>query len=99
MAKTIIILGTLNTKEIEGLYIRDQIEKFGHKAIFIDISLKKSNPKILREDDITNEMVIKEAGSSIEEVEKSERMPAIDVMVKGTIKIVHRLYSSGKLDG
>ena len=99
MAKTIIILGTLNTKEIEGLYIRNQIEKFGHKAIFIDISLKKSNPKILREDDITNEMVIKEAGSSIEEVEKSERMPAIDVMVKGTTKIVHRLYSSGKLDG
>ena len=99
MVKTIIILGTLNTKEIEGRYIRDQIEKFGHKAIFIDISLKKSNPKILREDDITNEMVIKEAGSSIEEVEKLERMPAIDVMVKGTIKIVHRLYSSGKLDG
>ncbi len=99
MAKTIIILGTLNTKEIEGHYIRNQIEQFGHKAIFIDVSLKKCSPKILRQDDTTNETVVKEAGSSIEKVEKLERMPAIDVMVRGAIKIVHKLYSSGKLDG
>ncbi len=99
MAKTIIIVGTLNTKEIEGLYIRDQIERFGHKTIFIDVSLRKYNSKILRAWDISNETVIKEAGSSIEEVEKLERMPAIDVMVKGAVKMVQDLYSRGKLDG
>lgn len=99
MAETIIIMGTLNTKEIEGCYIRNQIEKFGHKTIFIDVSMQKCSPEMLRDDDISNETVIKEAGSSIAEVEKLERMPAIDVMVKGAIKIVQKLYSRGKLDG
>ncbi len=99
MAKTIIILGTLNTKEVEGKYIRKQIEKFGHKTIFIDISMRKYRPEMFKEEDISNETVIKEAGSSIEEVEKLERMPAIDIMVKGAIKIVKDLFQKGKLDG
>lgn len=99
MAKTIIIMGTLNTKELEGNYIRRQIERFGHKTIFIDISMRKCSPKMLREDDISNEIVVKEVGLGIEEVEKLERMPAIDIMVKGTIKIVNDLLQKGKLDG
>lgn len=99
MTKTIILLGTLNTKEIEGHYIRNQIERFGHKTIFIDISMRRCNPKLLRDEDISNETVIREAGSNIEEVEKLERMPAIEVMVRGAIKIVQDLYSKKKLDG
>lgn len=99
MTKTIIIIGTLNTKELEGKYIRKQIERFGHKTIFIDVSMLKCNPSLLREDDISNEAVIKEAGSSIEEVEKLERMPAIDIMVKGATNIVNSMLKKGKLDG
>jgi len=99
MAKTIIILGTLDTKELEGRYIRKQIEKFGHKTIFIDVSMRKCSPEMLREDDISNETVIKEAGSNIEEVGKLERMPAIDIMVKGAIIIVKDLLQKGQLDG
>jgi len=99
MAKTVVLLGTLNTKEIEGRYIRNQIERFGHKTIFIDVSLRRCNTELLRDDDISNEKVVREAGSSIEEVEKLERMPAIEVMVRGAKKIVQDLYSRGKLDG
>ncbi len=98
MAKTVILLGTLNTKEIEGQYIRNQIERFGHKTIFIDISMRKCNPK-LRDGDISNKDVIRAAGSNIKEVEKLERMPAIEVTVKGAIKIVQDLYSKKKIDG
>ena len=99
MAKIIIIIGTLNTKELEGKYIRKQIERFGHKTIFIDVSMRKCSPSLLREDDISNEAVIKEAGSSIEEVGKLERMPAIDIMVKGATIIVNSMLKKGKLDG
>jgi uncharacterized protein (UPF0261 family) len=99
MAKTIVLIGTLNTKELEGRYIRNQIERFGHETIFIDVSMRRCSPEMLRESDISNETVIKEAGSTIEDVEKLERMPAIDVMVKGAIRIVKDLLEKGKLDG
>jgi uncharacterized protein (UPF0261 family) len=99
MPKTIVLIGTLNTKELEGRYIRDQIERFGHETIFIDVSMRKCSPEMLRESDISNETVIKEAGSTIEDVEKLERMPAIDVMVKGAKKMVKDLLQKGKLDG
>ena len=99
MASTIIILGTLNTKELEGSYIRRQIESFGHKTIFIDVSMRKCSPKLLRQDDISNEKVVKAAGSNIEEVEKLERMPAINIMVKGATKIVTDMLREGKLYG
>lgn len=98
MAKTVVILGTLNTKEIEGQYIRKQIERFGHKTIFIDISMRKCNPK-LKDEDISNETVIKAAGSNISEVERLERLPAINIMVEGAKKIVQDLYKKKKLDG
>jgi len=99
MAKTIVLIGTLNTKELEGRYIRKQIERFGHETIFIDVSMRKCSPRMLREHDISNETVIKEAGSTIEAVEKLERMPAIEVMVRGAAKIVKDLLQKGRLDG
>lgn len=98
MAKVVVILGTLNTKEIEGYYIRNQIEKFGHKTILIDVSMKKCNSK-LRKEDFSNDSVAKSAGTTIEAVERLERLPAINVMVKGATKIVQELYDKKKLDG
>jgi uncharacterized protein (UPF0261 family) len=98
MAKTVVILGTLNTKEIEGRYIRTQIERFGHKTIFIDVSMRKYHAD-LREEDISNDAVARVGGTDISEVEKLERMPAIEVMVRGAIKIVRDLDAQKKVDG
>ncbi|MBM3710563.1 MAG: UPF0261 family protein, partial [Actinobacteria bacterium] len=98
MAKTVIIMGTLNTKENEGQYIRKQIERFGHDTVFIDISLRRSQPK-LKNGDIPNAAVAEAAGASIEEIEKLERMPAINVVVKGATRIIKDLYKNKKVDG
>ena len=98
MTKTIVLLGTLNTKEIEGQYIRNQIERFGHKTILIDISMRKCTTK-LKDDDISNETVMEAADSNLSEVESLERLPAINIMVKGAKKIVQDLYDKKKLDG
>ncbi|MHB8278520.1 MAG: Tm-1-like ATP-binding domain-containing protein, partial [Candidatus Humimicrobiaceae bacterium] len=94
----IVLLGTLNTKEIEGQYIRNQIERFGHKTILIDISMRKCTTK-LKDDDISNETVMEAADSNLSEVESLERLPAINIMVKGAKKIVQDLYDKKKLDG
>jgi len=98
MAKTIVIVGTLNTKECEGHYLRDQIEKFGCKAILLDVGLK-SYELLLGKPDISNEDVAKAADTSIKEVEALERMPASELMIKGATKIVKKLYNAKRLHG
>jgi uncharacterized protein (UPF0261 family) len=98
MAKTVVILGTLNTKEIEGRYLRAQIEQFGHRTLFVDVSMRQ-HQAALREEDISSAMVAAAGGSDLATVEKLERMPAIEVMVKGATKIVGTLYAQQKLDG
>lgn len=98
MTKVILIIGTFNTKESEARYLRNQIEKFGHSVVLLDVSMKKYTPKSIKPD-FPNEVVASAAGMSIKQVEILERMPALEIMVKGATKIVKELYDSKKLDG
>ena len=96
--KTILIIGTLNTKESEAHYIKDQIAGFGHKAILLDISMKRYEPK-LGKPDISNVEVAEASGKSIDEIEALERSPAIQLMIKGATKIVKELHDSKEFHG
>jgi len=96
--KKIVILGTLNTKECEGYYLRDRIRKFGYETVLIDVSMKKYKSK-LGKPDISNDQVAKSAKTTIDDVEATERTPAIEAMTKGATEIVKELYDAKKLDG
>jgi uncharacterized protein (UPF0261 family) len=98
MPKTILIIGTLNTKESEGYYLKQRIEEFEHKVILLDASMKRYRPE-LGKPEISNEEVAKAAGTTIEKVESLERAEAGKLMIEGMTKIVKELYNHQKLDG
>lgn len=97
MSKTIVLLGTFDTKGREFAYIKEIIEKRGHQTILIDAGVMGSP---LIQPDISRKEVAFKGGSTIEElVSKKDRGFAIDIMSKGTSAIVQELYKEGKLDG
>lgn len=97
MVKTIALLGTLDTKGREFDFVKQIIEKRGHKTILIDAGIL-GPPAI--EPDITREEVALKGGSTIEElISKKDRGHAISLMSKGACIIVEELYKEGKIDG
>ena len=101
MPKTIVIPATLDTKGEETAFIKDEIERKGHRTIVIDVGVLG---KPLMKADISREEVADTGGKSLQElVEASkkgaDRTEATGIMTGGLQKIVKELHSKGKLDG
>ena len=95
MAKEIVIVGTLDTKGAEYLYLKTCIEKAGGKTIVVDAGIK-GDP--LFTPDISHDEVARAGGSSIDElVAKGDRGLAIDTMMKGAAELVGKLFAEGRL--
>ncbi len=95
MAKTIVILGTLDSKGDEIAFLKRQIENRGCEAIIMDLSLKE---KPSTRGDISCDEVAEAGGSDIEEL-RASRMRGLPVMARGATEKAKELYSAGKLDG
>ena len=101
MGKTIVIVATLDTRGDEVKFLKELIEKRGHKAITIDAGVMGTP---FMTGDFPREKVAEMGGRSLRElIEAAEagadRYEATKVMIEGVKKIVHELYSAGKLDG
>ena len=97
MAKQIVIVGTLDTKELEVGYLRDLIEKRGHVPLIVDCGVMK-DPSF--EPGITRHAVAKAANTSIEEIlKRADKNHAIRTMTQGAVKTAIALYEQGNLDG
>ncbi len=97
MEKTILVLGTMDTKGLEFGYVKEEITENGHGFIVLDTGILGA-PQL--ESDISNVEVAQAAGTSIYDlVEQGKEGVAIDLMTKGASSIVQRLYRSGKFDG
>lgn len=100
-SKTIVLVGTLDTKGLEIGYIREKVEARGHKAIVVDAGVMgKPNIKA----DIPREEVAEAGGNNLEELKgeakkSSDRMQIIQVMIDGAARTVKKLHGQGKLDG
>jgi uncharacterized protein (UPF0261 family) len=96
-SKVIAIVGTLDTKEIEAKYLRNEIAKFRHATILIDVSLRKHSS--VEKVDVTNDEVAESAGSSIDIVAAMEKGEAIQLMTSGASRMVENLWNEGRLNG
>jgi uncharacterized protein (UPF0261 family) len=97
MGKTILLLGTMDTKGIEFGYVKEKIREKGHRTVVLDVGILGS-PQL--EPDISNEEVAQAAGSSIRDlVVQGKEGVAIELMTKGASSIVQGLYDSGKFHG
>ncbi|TDF92026.1 UPF0261 family protein [Paenibacillus piri] len=94
MAKTVALLGALDTKGMEYAYVRDYIVSKGYNVLLIDVGVLEA-PYL--EPDITREAVAKAAGAELSELaEKKDRGEAIEAMSRGVRKLLGELYAAGR---
>jgi len=97
MANTVVVIGTLDTKEAEFGYLKELIENKGLKTILIDCSILG---EVSLQPDYTAAMVARAGKSNLENL-RTERQEgkAMATMISGATEIVRELYLTGKLDG
>jgi uncharacterized protein (UPF0261 family) len=97
MAKTVCIVGTLDTKGMEFQFVKERVEASG-------VSTFSVNTGILGEPhfapDISANEVAEAAGSSLQALrDEGDRGNSVAVMAEGAAAIVAKLYEDGKIDG
>jgi uncharacterized protein (UPF0261 family) len=97
MTKTILIIGTLDTKGLEFAYIRDLILARGHKTLVLDVGVV-GTPGF--EADISAEEVSTAGLVALDALrKKADRGYALEIMAKGASVITARLQEDGMIDG
>lgn len=94
---TIAILGTLDSKGHEHLFVADLIEKKGHEVILIDLGTG-GDPQIAP--DITRFEVAASIGLDLQDlIDKQDRGECVVAMSKAAPILVSELAREGKIDG
>ena len=97
VAKHIVLVATLDTKELEAVYVKDLIESRGHIAVVVDCGVMK-DPAF--EPAVSRHAVAKAAKTTIEEILKTaDKNHAIGTMTQGAVVTAKELHEKGKLDG
>ena len=97
MAKTVVIVGSLDTKGEEFAFVKDLIEKEGLKTLVVDFGVM-GEPHF--EPDVKREEVAEAGGSNLGYLASGEHKDeAMQTMATGLAVVVHKLYDDGKLDG
>lgn len=97
MEKAIALVGALDTKGPDFHFVKNEIEKRGHKTLLIDVGVI-AEPTI--RPDIPSQAVAEASGIRLEELqEKEDRGFAIEIMSRGIVEIIMDLHQRGKIDG
>lgn len=97
MAKTICIVGALDTKGEEFAFLKAEIEKRGCNTLVIDVGVL-GEP--LFQPDVPRERVAEAGGTPLAElVRQQDRGNAMAVMTRGVAVVAGQLYAEKKFDG
>ena len=97
MKKTILLIGTLDTKGKEFAFVRDCIIERGHSVIVMDAGVM-ADPAF--PPTISAEEVAEAGGASIKLLrEKGDRGFAMDVMIAGVSELTLEWFEKGRFDG
>ena len=97
MAKTVGIVGTLDTKGMEFQFIKEQIEAGGTSTCVVNTGII-GEPHF--EPDVSAAEVAEAAGTSLQALQDGgDRGVAVAAMAEGAAKIIAQLQSDGKIDG
>lgn len=95
--KTILVIGTYDTKDDELAFLADVIRDQGGKVVTMDVSVlgDPSGPT-----DYSKHDVAQEGGSSIRAaIDSGDENQAMQIMARGASLLVARLYAQGAFDG
>ena len=97
MAKTVVIVGALDTKGVEFAFIRDLIAERELQTLMVDFGVL-GEPAFAP--DITGEEVARAGGGDLSALRSGQHKDlAMKVMAAGLASIVRRLYDEGNLQG
>lgn len=97
MAKTIALLGALDTKGTEYAFVRQCIEGRGHRTLVIDVGVLE--PAGLAAD-VPRDEVAHAGGADLAQlIARRDRGEAVAAMARGAAAIVSRLYAENRFDG
>jgi uncharacterized protein (UPF0261 family) len=97
MSKTVLLIGTLDTKGVELAHVRELIRVRGHEVLVLDAGVL-GEPGFAP--DISAAEVSSAGGRSLEELRRrGDRGEAVDVMIAGVRVVVSQLYGDGRFDG
>lgn len=97
MARTVLLLGTLDTKGEEYAYVRELIRARGHDVLVMDLGIL-GEPAFAA--DIAASEVARAGGSSLGELRaRGERGAAVEVMLSGGRALTPALYADGRFHG
>lgn len=95
--KTVLVVGTYDTKDDELGYIKDVIKAQGGGVVTMDVSVLGDPTKPT---DFSKHDVATEGGHTIEEAIASEdENVAMQIMAKGASLLAARLFAQGRFDG
>ncbi len=97
MTKQIVVIGTLDTKGREVLFVKNLIEDRGHAALIIDCGIM-GEPYF--KPTVTRQEVAAAAGTTIADLlAGGSKNDAVNAMTDGMTRIVGRLFHEKKFDG
>jgi uncharacterized protein (UPF0261 family) len=97
MAKTVVIIGALDTKGHEFAFIKDLVEKEGLKTLVVDFGVM-GEPAL--KPDVSRAEVAAAGGGKLDQLRSGDRKDeAMKVMSTGLAVTVRKLFDGGKLQG
>jgi len=97
MAKTVVLVGAMDTKGKEFAFVKGLIERQGLSTLVVDFGVM-DKPSIAS--DITREEVARAGGKELSLLRSGEHKDeAMTVMAAGLAAVVGRLHAEGRLDG
>jgi len=97
MTKTILVIGTYDTKDEELHYICDCITAQGGAVVSMDVSVL-GNPS--EPTDVSKHQVAEAGGSSIKvAIDSGDENTAMQIMARGAASLTAQMYGAGEIDG
>lgn len=94
--KTIALIGALDTKGSEYAFVKNEIERRGHRALVINTGVM-DEPVFVP--DVSAMDVAQAGGAALDDLRRAaDRGHAMQVMTRGIAVIVRNLYDAGKID-
>jgi uncharacterized protein (UPF0261 family) len=97
MSKTILLIGTLDTKGAEFAYVRELIVARGQQVILLDAGILGDPPFV---PEISAAAVAEAGGGALDQLRaQNDRGKAVETMMRGATKLTVELQVAGKIVG
>lgn len=97
MERRVLVIGTLDTKAKELVYLKGKIEAEGVETVLMDVSCKSEQAEF--HPGISCRTIAREMGKEFEEIAQLDKIAALRLMAEGALKVTEAMATEGKFHG